>query len=149
LPVSYAPQFRTCNPHCAVCKSGRGFWFVGWLGNESPLEPKAHFYHLAVMVWDLGKAMRKKEEFESGRLMDFAFRQRVRATRLLARNLGLNETWVVGEIALRDDEDLLDLVAEQTSQPRDAVASVYGRCLGEARQQLIAERGGPTPNRLG
>lgn len=93
--------------------------------------------------------MRKKEEFESGRLMDFAFRQRVRATRLLARNLGLNETWVVGEIALRDDEDLLDLVAEQTSQPRDAVASVYGRCLGEARQQLIAERGDPTPNRLG
>ena len=40
------------------------------------------------MVFDLGKAMRKKEEFESARLMDFDFRQRVRATRLMARALG-------------------------------------------------------------
>ena len=35
------------------------------------------------MVWDLGLAMRKKEEFESERLMNFEFWQRVRATRLL------------------------------------------------------------------
>lgn len=39
------------------------------------------------MVWDLGKAMRKKEEFESARLVDFEFRQRVRATRLIAQKL--------------------------------------------------------------
>ena len=31
------------------------------------------------MVWDFGKAMRKKEEFESARLIDFEFRQRARA----------------------------------------------------------------------
>lgn len=100
------------------------------------------------MVWDLGLAMRKKEEFESERLMNFEFQQRVRVTRLLARTLGLNEESLVGEIALRGDGDLLDLVAKQTSRSRADVASVYGECLGEARRQLISERGDPTPNRL-
>ncbi len=101
------------------------------------------------MVFDLGKAMRKKEEFESGRLLDFEFRQRVRATRLLARKLGVDEAALVGEIALRREDDLLALVASQTARSRDDIASVYGQCLGEARRQVIAERGDPTPNRLG
>jgi hypothetical protein len=101
------------------------------------------------MVWDLGKAMQKKEEFESARLMDFEFRQRARATRLLARSLGLSEDDLVGEIALRSEDGVLDLVAAQTSQPKQAVATIYAKCLGEARQQLIAERGDPTPYRLG
>ena len=101
------------------------------------------------MVWDLGKAMRKKEEFESGRLMDFEFRQRVRATRLFARQLNLDEASLVAEIALHDDDDLLDMVAEQISRARDDLASAYRQCHGEARLQLIAERGDPSPNRLG
>lgn len=101
------------------------------------------------MVWDLGKAMRKKEEFESGRLLDFEFRQRVRATRLLARKLGVDEASLVDEIALRREDDLLALLAGQTSCSKDELASVYGQCLGEARRQLIAERGDPTPSRLG
>ena len=105
--------------------------------------------YIAGMVWDLGEAMRKKAVFESARLMDFDFRQRVRATRLLARKLGLNEAALVGEIALRDEAALLDLIAEQSSLSREDLARVYEHSSGEARQQLIAERGDPTPNRLG
>lgn len=101
------------------------------------------------MVWDLGKAMRKKEEFESGRLTDFEFRQRVRATRLFARSLGLNEAELVGEIALRNEEELLDLIVGQSSRSRVDLGRIFENCRGEARQQLIAERGDPTPNRLG
>ena len=101
------------------------------------------------MVWDLGLAMRKKEEFESERLMNFEFWQRVRATRLLARQVRLNEETLVGEIAMRGSDDLLDLVAQNASRSRDDIATIYEQCLSEARQQLIAERGDPTPNRLG
>jgi hypothetical protein len=101
------------------------------------------------MVWDLGLAMRKKEEFESERLMNFEFLQRVRATRLFAQKVGLNEESLVGEIAVRGSDDLLDLVAQNTSRSSHDIATIYEQCLGEARQQLIAERGDPTPNRLG
>jgi hypothetical protein len=100
------------------------------------------------MVWDFGLAMRKKEEFESERLMNFEFLQRVRATRLFARKIGLNEASLVGEIAVQGSDDLLDWVAKSTSRSRDDISTVYEQCLGEARQQLIAERGDPAPNRL-
>lgn len=40
--------------------------------------------YIEIMVFDLGRAFRKKDEFESARLMDFEFRQRSRAT----KNLG-------------------------------------------------------------
>jgi hypothetical protein len=101
------------------------------------------------MVWDLGKAMQKKEEFESARLMDFEFRLRVRATRLFAQKLGLDEKVLVGETALRSERDLLDLIAKLLARSKNDVARIYGQCVGEARQTLIAERGDPTPNRLG
>ena len=101
------------------------------------------------MVWDLGKAMRKKEEFESARLMDFDFRQRVRATRLLARAFHLDETALIAEIAHHNEDALLDLIAGQHGLPHDDLAQAYRDCLGEARRQLIIERGDPTPNRLG
>ena len=100
------------------------------------------------MVWDLGKAMRKKEEFESARLVDFEFRQRVRATRLIARKLEIDEASLVREIALRSETSLLQLAATQASFSVDDVTKAYELCLNEARQQLIAERGDPTPNRL-
>lgn len=101
------------------------------------------------MAWDLGKAMQKKEEFESARLADFEFRQRVRATRLLARTLGVDESSLVKEIAARDEEGVLDLVAVETSRSKVKIAAEFARCLVEARAQLIAERGDPTPHRLG
>jgi hypothetical protein len=101
------------------------------------------------MVWDLGKAMQKKEEFESARLADFEFRQRVRATRLLARTLAIDEASLVKEIAARDEGGVIDLIAAATSRSKDDIAADFVRCLAEARKQLIAERGDPTPHRLG
>lgn len=101
------------------------------------------------MVWDLGKAMRKKEEFELRRLMEFDFRQRARATKLLARMYGLNKSVLSGEIALRTEADLLDLFTAQAERDRAQVAAHYHQCLAEARRQLIIEIGDPTPNRLG
>lgn len=101
------------------------------------------------MVWDLGKAMRKKEEFESARLMDFEFRQRARATRLLARAFGLDETALVREIAERDEDGVIALVVESAGASRDEALAGYRRCLAVARRELIAERGDPTPCRLG
>ena len=103
----------------------------------------------AGMVFDLGKAMRKKEEFESARLMDFEFRQRIRAARLLARRTGADEAWLVSEIAVHPDGTMLDALAERTAVPREALAAAYSECLTEARRQLIAERGDPAPHRLG
>ncbi|MGX7895981.1 hypothetical protein [Tsuneonella sp. HG222] len=93
--------------------------------------------------------MQKKEEFESARLMDFEFRQRARATRLLARSLGLSEEALVRDIALKSEDGLLDAIAAETSQPKEVVAKLYGICLSDARKQLIAERGDPSPYRLG
>ena len=101
------------------------------------------------MVWDLGKAMRKKEEFESARLMDFEFRLRARATKLLARAFALDEATLVREIASQTEVALLDMVARDLGRSRDEVASEYSRCLSEARKQLMIERGDPTPYRLG
>ena len=101
------------------------------------------------MVWDLGKAMRKKEEFESARLMDFEFRERALATRLLARELGLDEASLVREIAERDEAGVLALVATLSGRDPAALADSYQACRSEARRQLIAVRGDPTPYRLG
>ena len=101
------------------------------------------------MAWDLGKAMRKKEEFESARLMDFAFRQRARATRMLARSYDLDEGALVAETALRDEGGIIAMVGELSGRDENAIWSEYHRCLVEARAELIAERGDPTPYRLG
>jgi hypothetical protein len=101
------------------------------------------------MVWDLGKAMRKKEEFESARLMDFDFRQRARATRLLAQTYKLDEDAVVREIAVLPENGVLEFVAASTGRSSEEISTEYARCLSEARKQLIVERGDPTPNRLG
>jgi hypothetical protein len=101
------------------------------------------------MAFDLGKAMRKKEEFESARLMDFEFRQRARATRHLARVFGLDEGDLVSEIATHDEEALLRIVADRAEREMAEVAAEYSKCLALARKELIAERGDPKPYRLG
>jgi hypothetical protein len=105
--------------------------------------------HIPSMVWDLGKAMQKKEEFESARLMDFEFRLRVRATRLLARACGLDETVWAREVAARDAAGIVDTMATATARGRDELLAEYQRWSAVARQQIIDERGDPTPHRLG
>src|SRR5690349_16106879 len=58
------------------------------------------------MVFDLGKAMRKKEEFESARLADFEFRQRARTFRLMAEKIGhkADEARIVAMTARMNDD---------------------------------------------
>lgn len=101
------------------------------------------------MVWDFGKAMQKKEEFESARLMDFEFRQRARAIRLLLARLGVEDAVLARDLAAETDAALIDRVVLVSSRSRAEVEAGYRACLGEARRRLIAERGDPSPVRLG
>jgi hypothetical protein len=101
------------------------------------------------MVWDLGRAMRKKEEFESSRLMDFEFRHRARAFRLLAVELGLDGSALASATVLQDDAALLDRIAIETGRNPEELGQSFARCSAQARSELIAERGDPTPYRLG
>jgi hypothetical protein len=100
------------------------------------------------MVWDLGQAMRKKEEFESSRLMDFEFRQRARAAKLLASAIGIESATIVRAVLTHDDARLVDLVATSAGRETIEIGAIFQRCMHEARTQLIAERGDPTPYRL-
>ncbi|MBT2133922.1 hypothetical protein KK137_06205 [Croceibacterium sp. LX-88] len=101
------------------------------------------------MVWDLRRAMLKKEEFESARLMDFDFRQRIRATRLLARDLSLEESDLVRDTAALEEKGLIDLATALTGRDRQDISERYAQCFAKARQELVAEIGDPTPYRLG
>lgn len=101
------------------------------------------------MVFDLGAAMRKKEEFESARLLDFEFRRTARATRLLATVFSLEAAALVSEIAKRDEHGVLKVVSERANVSLDDVIATYQACLADAHRQLVAERGDPTPYRLG
>jgi hypothetical protein len=100
------------------------------------------------MVFDLGKAMRRKEEYESSRLEDFAFRRRVRATRMLAVELGRDEAEAARWITAWADPVMLTKLAEMTGESREALAVRYDRCMALAHAELLAERGDPTPHRL-
>lgn len=100
------------------------------------------------MAFDLGRAMYKKQEHESARLMDFEFRQRARTWRLLARGLGLDEEALVKRIAISDDGAMLESVAAQRRMAADELDSLFARFAIEARAQLIKEIGDPTPHRL-
>ena len=101
------------------------------------------------MVWDLGRAMRKKEEFESARLMDFEYRLRARTMRLLAQALDLDERRYARETALISDEAVVAMMADESDRDVAMIAAEHARCRAEARLQLIGERGDPTPYRLG
>jgi len=102
------------------------------------------------MVWDLRGAMLKKQEVETARLQDFAFRHRARTMRLLAAAIGPDVAAedLVGEIALRPDEAILDRLAARLGMPLRQVAALHAQCAVAARAQLIAEIGDPTPHRL-
>lgn len=98
------------------------------------------------MVWDLRRALLKKEEFESARLTDFEFREMVRAIRLLAGELGVEVTPVLHELADKGVQAALALLA---GGDEGSIEARYWQARIEARRQLIAERGDPSPYRLG
>jgi hypothetical protein len=104
--------------------------------------------YIEIMVFDLGRAFWKKEEFESARLMDFEFRQRSRATKNLVQILGLSDNIAAGIVATLTEEASLERLSALSGVPLDAVRVHYAECLVTARAQLIEERGDPTPQRL-
>lgn len=100
------------------------------------------------MVFDLRGALLKKEEVESARLDDFEFRLRVRTMRLLARAIGEDVDTLVNAVALYDDDHILADLQNTSELPPARLGLNYANCRAEARRQLIAERGDPSPHRL-
>ena len=100
------------------------------------------------MVWDIGQAMRRKEEFESARLLDFAFRLRARTAGRFAAELGWDRTDLVARTVRQDQPALLEAVADRTGRPAAELERLWMRLEAQARVELIAEIGDPTPNRL-
>ncbi|WP_294301399.1 hypothetical protein [uncultured Sphingomonas sp.] len=101
------------------------------------------------MVFELGRAMRKKEEFESARLVDFEFRRRARPARILAHDLGLDDGTVAGIATMHDEDAIPGLLATLAGQPVAEVVAAYSKCLRQGHEQLLIERGDPTPHRMG
>ena len=101
------------------------------------------------MVWDLRRALLAKEEFESARLTDFEFREMVRAIRLVAVDLGAAHKPVLDVLADHGLDAALARMAEQAGREAEEVVMLYRQARPLARRELIAERGDPTPHRLG
>ena len=101
------------------------------------------------MVWDLRRALLAKEEFESARLMDFDFRQKIRAMRLLAAEIGTDENALAARAAEAPTDTVLAEAAQMSGREAAEIAALYAQCLTEARRLLVGERGDPTPHRLG
>jgi len=94
------------------------------------------------MVFDLRGALLKKEEVESARLMDFEFRLRARTMRHVAELLGEGPGELVAKIAHADDEAILAELGDRIDR------AAFNQCREQARTELVAERGDPTPYKL-
>lgn len=101
------------------------------------------------MAWDLGRAMRKKEEFETARLIDFAFRLHARTAALVARELGCDADALVAATVERDHDALIAVLAEERGADPAVLDTAWARLEVDARRMLVEERGDPTPHRLG
>lgn len=100
------------------------------------------------MVFDLGKAFAKKGEFETARLLDFEFRQRARAWRLLAATIGAEPDDLARLTAQMDDAAILAGLAADHPDQADALPRLYREASASARKALIEEIGDPSPYRL-
>lgn len=102
------------------------------------------------MVWDLRAALLKKQEVETARLLDCAFREQVRTIRLLAARLGpaADEAEMVRQVTRLPEHELPAWLAARFADQADALPRLLTECRAEARAQLIQERGDPTPYRL-
>ena len=98
------------------------------------------------MVFDLGKALLRKEEYESARLTEFEFAEMVRALKALAKELGAP---VAPMLSILAEQGLQRTLAHLSDHAGHTVETDYLRCRAEARTKLIEERGDPTPIRLG
>lgn len=93
------------------------------------------------MTFDLGDALNRKAEFESARLDDFNFRLRARTMRLLGEALERDPDPLVAAIAVEDDSSIVARLG-----PGADVA--FRAAVAQARTELIAELGDPSPHRL-
>ena len=100
------------------------------------------------MVLDLGKALLRKEEYESARLTEFEFTEMVRALKALAAEREVPTEPLLGTLIDRGlDAAVASLVDGEAGLQR--AWADYLRLRAIAREQLIAERGDPSPIRLG
>lgn len=100
------------------------------------------------MVWDLRGALLKKQEVESARLAEFDFRLRVRAMRLLATQLDMEQEELVSAIMRKPDELVLGELAERLGIAPADLQQLHDACRITARAQLVDELGDPAPYRL-
>lgn len=100
------------------------------------------------MAWDLRGALLKKEERESARLADFAFKHRARTFRLLAEELNIDSAATIALIACFDDTSLLAELRRQNPALTVNLHSLHECCSAKARTQLIKEIGDPAPCQL-
>lgn len=92
----------------------------------------------------------KKDERESARLADFEFKLRARTFRLLASSLVPEDGPgpIIAMVAQMPDEAALDDLARRFPDRAADLSALYARCRAEARMQLLAELGDPSPHRL-
>lgn len=102
------------------------------------------------MVWDLRGAMLKKQEVETARLLDFEFRERVRTMRLLAPLVDehLAPAGLAAQVARGSDERILGDLRSEYPDRAEELDRLYTSCKAQARRQLIAEVGDPSPYRI-
>lgn len=99
-------------------------------------------------MFDLGLAMRKKEEFETARLLDFDFRRRARATRMLADWLALDNATAAHVMASVPESEVPERLATLTGVDVAVVRDRYAACIAQAHAALLIERGDPAPHRM-
>ncbi len=99
-------------------------------------------------MFDLRGTLLKKQENETARLHDFEFRQRARATKLLAGRLGIETGTVAARIVQADNGAILSALAADTGLALTDLQRLHDRSVAEAHAQLVAELGDPTPYRL-
>jgi hypothetical protein len=97
------------------------------------------------MVWDLRRALLKKDEFESARLTDFEFREMLRAIRLLAEEANVEARPVLHELADKGVDAAHALLAG--NEPA-AIERAIGR-RGPRRGAKSSPSGDPAPHWLG
>ena len=100
------------------------------------------------MVFDLGRALAKKGEFETARLIEFEFKQRARAWRLVAESIGLKADAVAKLVARLDDDAILAELSTTGAGSAEELATTYREASAQARRELIGDLGDPTPYRL-
>jgi hypothetical protein len=107
--------------------------------------------------FDVAKVLTRKQEHECARLDDFEFRVRIRAIRLLADHLnarhGLDLDGIAWarEAANEPPESTLERLHESLAGRSPGIGEIYRqhrRAAARAYEQVIVERGDPSPFRM-